>query len=867
MLSQLNNDHHNNRIRRSKSATSVKERRKHPIASEPIDPESARLQALIAAHRAMDRSRGSSEANLYRRASSPVKHVPESSYRPESVELARKHFSNSQSSPQSLQMSPDVLYHGKRRQKKDFQSSLRSSESTEVKEIQAVKYPSTNMARSLSSSLRNRFKRAFSKPESCLPPQQLAASRAHFGDGIFSDIGNGGFDNYHTNEGHALRRDSMYDNPWYEKVEDDDLRRLATMAPLNKSNGSLSASSKSRVTSWANTTTTGSMLDTPLERKRLSVIQEDGGPHQPSSSAGSHLGGASAFRRPLPLPTGQRPDPQRLYSALVRRMNQESLDRKPVAGTEDDQPSSYVGNTQERTVRAVTSSTTAGDRPEHEVTEYNAVDDHRASADIAAAIEEAFHYNYSEESVYSKKDDGDPNPDHRQPANMSEQSIEIPDRGRDIGMYRLENKSNPYASDLKVNQPLQADDHASASMTSGSTHETSRGATHVRQKSVRNKRYSIMPNLTSNLSQASLTSEKSQGSSHVREQAQINPEQTAHVPENPTDEPATGPCGPLRKPGGSGNTSNFRTATPSDSVPDQLSVAKKRYPLLNVKEVAKNNTPVPSRPSSLTRSQSGLLQQMVNAEQGQNGKQENRLAASLRKISPQNVTNLLRGRKSLAVLGHKKHEKENRPYTTDNTPEAKIAISTSGPSYLTTRSGNSMGHMARGKDLEAHCESPTDIVKAKLSARLSRPFDMDALSFNQPSDSMYSGERESGYQDTAGGRLSVAHVQQPHNHPLGYDKRRSFDRGPGGYGGLGPSPFDSQTLVKHEEPRALPHVPTPEDQLKRKPSRAGMSLASKRMVSNFLRSRKKAVGSDEGAMSHEENVRNDVPGTSSPLFV
>lgn len=90
MLSHLNNDHHNNRVRRSKSATSVKERRKHPIAIEPIGAESARMQALIAAHRAMDRSRGSSEADMYRSDSSASK---------QSARLARGRYAANQSNP------------------------------------------------------------------------------------------------------------------------------------------------------------------------------------------------------------------------------------------------------------------------------------------------------------------------------------------------------------------------------------------------------------------------------------------------------------------------------------------------------------------------------------------------------------------------------------------------------------------------------------------------------------------------------------------------------------------------------------------------------------------------------------------------
>lgn len=90
MLSQFDTQHHNNRIRRSKSAISVKERRKHPIISEPLNPESARAHAIIAAHRAMNRSRGSSEADLYRSNSSASK---------QSAMLARGQHAANQSDP------------------------------------------------------------------------------------------------------------------------------------------------------------------------------------------------------------------------------------------------------------------------------------------------------------------------------------------------------------------------------------------------------------------------------------------------------------------------------------------------------------------------------------------------------------------------------------------------------------------------------------------------------------------------------------------------------------------------------------------------------------------------------------------------
>lgn len=72
MLSEFDNEFQN-RIRRTKSATSVKERRKHPIASVPQDPESARVHAVIAAHRAMDRSRTSTSGDMHRSDSSTSK--------------------------------------------------------------------------------------------------------------------------------------------------------------------------------------------------------------------------------------------------------------------------------------------------------------------------------------------------------------------------------------------------------------------------------------------------------------------------------------------------------------------------------------------------------------------------------------------------------------------------------------------------------------------------------------------------------------------------------------------------------------------------------------------------------------------------
>lgn len=255
-----------------------------------------------------------------RRVTSPEKSSSYAACRPESVELARAQFIQATTSPQLLTGS--AL--GKKRSTRELRSSVRSEKSIETKSPVNNRSSALHVARSISSSLRNRFKQAFGKPAFGLPPQQLDAARAHFGDDIFGDVGNGGFDNYHADCPAEEQRRSLYESPWHEDVTEEHQHRLSTIIPVNASNSSLAGSSKSRVTSWTNTTISEPTQETLIERKRLSVIQEDGGPHQPSNSAGTHIGGVSVFRKPLPSQAGRGPDPQRLYSALVRRMNQES---------------------------------------------------------------------------------------------------------------------------------------------------------------------------------------------------------------------------------------------------------------------------------------------------------------------------------------------------------------------------------------------------------------------------------------------------------------------------------------------------------------------------------------------------------------
>lgn len=819
-----------------------------------------------------------------RRATSPEKSLKDATYCPESVQLARNQFLQVQQSPEVVKR-PMVTA---KRSRKDFRSSLRSSQSGEIKDLQEGKSSALHVARSISSSLRSRFKQAFSRPASELPPQQMDASRAHFGDDVFGGAGNGGFDNYHSDDLAERRRKSLYHSPWDENVDEDDVKNLQTIIPVNMSNSSLAASSKSRVTSWTNTTISEPTHETLLERKRLSVIQEDGDPHQPSSSAGRHLGGVPIARKPLPSQIGRDLDPQRLYSALVRRMNQESTDRatEPLADLKESEeednaaatknsmsynPDMSVSTLNEQLGRETTNSGLNSDSTEQRK---DSVSQYAGNPRFVA----------SQDSVYSRTTNGGTDPQFEDRLRGVETDTAYsahPIHATDIRTHRWVDKSNPFlSSDVwGAAQPsveslcIQEEEiRASQYPPSGAVNiATGVKSGHISTASESATAYTDAYPAIKNSIQGSVLPKTT---SHVREQAQIQTDQSNSLFEKRAKESTTTRKNQVRDVVQRAGSADSRTPSPSPKMPDQLSVTKRRFPLLNVKQVTKKETPLASRNTSLTRSQSGLLQELNGPDRDQMqdeceaGKHKT-LSSSLRKMSPNDVAKLLKERKSMAFLNAKSNDKENRSSSVavEATAHDEVeAASTPGPAYLAIRSGNSGGKRIEKDQTRKH-DSPTGRVKATLSARLSRPFNMDTPEGNRPFDSMYLGKRDLGFSDTLNGRLSVATKQ----HTYGYNKQRSFDRGPGGYGGLGLPP--SWTPDKSEEDTALPHITTPEtNRAKVTANKSSLTLGSKRMVSNFLRSRRKenSSESDGGTIAHKEfaalKVSEDA-STSSPLFV
>lgn len=836
-----------------------------------------------------------------RRFTSPARSPYKIQPRPESVELARSQYLEGEIARHLLPKSLSFLAKDKQ-PKREFRSSLRSSDSNEIKESFGTASSALDKARSISSSLRSRFKKTFTRPAASLPPQQLDASRVHFGDGAFSDGGNGGFDNYGIDHITDSRRNSLYNSSAEDQNNAEDFQQFSKISHVNRSSGSLTSNSNSRVTSWTNSTNTSSIRELPLERKRLSVIQEDGSPYQPSCSAGTHLGGVAVFRKPL---AGALPDNQRLYSALTKRMNQESVEIERLAtitqhGTDDAEEPKTSSDTRP-SIRKVRSESIVGislPGSEHEELSFdkNAWDEKpsltpqtlqenikRRKEKLQEQEAQSKFFPHSGEGRSATK-----SPFRKHLDTLKNRSVD------DMGSQHVYGGENGHSAMPKhprfalssesvystmtnggVNPDYHRRDFSNISMTvvdklpGEQGHVTTYPPARItnvqtensaRQDLEAHTRYQLTPVKQPEACPAESYPKmcQSKGSTHFRENAQIETEHTSSLPWRVFDGLANRTFGATRKASPCDENQGSRSPILLSRLPDQLSVAKKRFPLLNVKQVTRNNTPVPSRSSSFTRSQSGLLQQTASAEKRHDkspNEHQNSLTASLRKISPRNVAHLLKGSKSMPVTtSHKQqHQKENRPGSSGS----QEAASTPGPAYLAVRSGNSVSRTSHDNSVEEG-ESPTNMIKATLSARLSRPFNMDTPELNRPFDSMYLGKREVGLTDTTGGRLSVAHK------PLDV-------RGPQGYGGLGPSPFE--TPRRDEEETALPHIPTPEEETKKQGAVKNdlrLKTGSKRMVSNFLKSRRLGRASDkENQRSSESNggMGHSTPSASSPLFV
>lgn len=257
------------------------------------------------------------------------------------IQIARDRYLH-QLEHQRLEKEPSYLALGKHpKPQKAFRKSVRTSSlnssgsaigSTAPRNAGLVgKKGFGHKARGFSLSLKNKLMRIFhrsSDTEGVFPVQQVDSSRPHFGD--YMSTFSGVDQQYHSIP--------LPDCEIIRKVSSRESVCLDVPVVLGKTSrpGSIRSvrsddeisNGKSRVTSWTNSTAANTMTsDQLIEKKRLSIIQENGGPHQPSSSVRYYGDISDIFRQPIRsnltnTRAGNVVDSQRIYSALQRRIDE-----------------------------------------------------------------------------------------------------------------------------------------------------------------------------------------------------------------------------------------------------------------------------------------------------------------------------------------------------------------------------------------------------------------------------------------------------------------------------------------------------------------------------------------------------------------
>lgn len=259
------------------------------------------------------------------------------------VQMARDQYLR-QIEQQRLSIQPSILTLGKRRNsQKAFRRTVRTSSTNSYGSAVASAAPAPtepnitrglgDRARSISCSLKTKLKRVFHRPSEThevMPVQQLDAKRPHFGDYKATSSGlEQRYEGIPSPDGEALRRVSSRESSSRNSPVILDKGSPVGSVRSARSDDS-SSNGKSRVTSWTSSTAANTLSSRQKrERKRLSVIQENGGPYQPSSSV-RHYGepgdAFTAFRKPVRNygVAGHKRglvDSQRIYSALQRRLS------------------------------------------------------------------------------------------------------------------------------------------------------------------------------------------------------------------------------------------------------------------------------------------------------------------------------------------------------------------------------------------------------------------------------------------------------------------------------------------------------------------------------------------------------------------
>ena len=291
------------------------------------------------------------------------------------IQLARDTYLQ-QLEEQRLKQQPSFLNIGKRRKsQKPFRKTVRSHSTisygtaipSPLASIEPAKASIGQKARSLSQTLKQSIQRIFKRStndQSPVPVQHLSASHAHYRD--YTKSPNGRVDDYSPVPGPdaelirlvSSRETKQHDVPVYV----DKSSRPGSIRSVSMHSIDDESNDRSRVTSWTNSTAADTITTIPqlVERKRLSIIKEDGSPYQPSSLSrkygflnDEHI----KVRQSLRQKTADRVEAERVYSALQRKINE---DRRN-AGFEDE-PKTDSGAERHRLERTMSTPTRTSSR-------------------------------------------------------------------------------------------------------------------------------------------------------------------------------------------------------------------------------------------------------------------------------------------------------------------------------------------------------------------------------------------------------------------------------------------------------------------------------------------------------------------------
>ena len=325
------------------------------MASHRVIPSyNGRVPTLQAAHQTFDDANASIRLGLRRsmsflKANSPIKiarsnmrAAPSSECRDDAIRNAsdqlKADLEEQQLKDQELKSRKSSFFTLKpRREQKALKKSVRSSRIADfgcpvASNNQNI---SPKQPNSFTLSIRKTVGRIFgrsSSKDSILPVQHVDASRPHFRDFVGSSIADIDSPAYitATSPVENLGEGAYGPSPYGVTRNKLDLPELPPLPRFNRDSENRTATD-SRLTSWTDSTVPGSVVARlPVDRKRLSIIQEHGGAYQPSSSAGRHLDETRSRTPSRPFvqssPESSPIDPQRLYAALLRRIDASEAD-------------------------------------------------------------------------------------------------------------------------------------------------------------------------------------------------------------------------------------------------------------------------------------------------------------------------------------------------------------------------------------------------------------------------------------------------------------------------------------------------------------------------------------------------------------